>query len=434
MVAWLEKLMHNNSQENIVKGLDTLLFQVRGKEISSEQKDAVALLSETGLPTRRAEVWKYTDLRWVNQHVFTQPSQADHKQVQAWLEKNIFSSPVLYELPRLIMANGKVIEEFSTVLNNSTCKIEFKEDVYGSLGQPQRDAMTALNYAMGQQTIQLSVPAQKHAGTILLIHLGYGHGSELASFHYRLNIELEQQAQLSIIEINAGSGAYFTNPVSEVKVGSGADFQYNKLLNSSLDSYNCSNVYVSLADHAKYRQFLISKGAKFSRQEVYIDLHGEWSNASFQAVQKLQDRQHADITTVFSHLVPHCQSDQNVKNILSDQSHGVFQGKVFVHQKAQKTNAQQQNQALLLSDQAEINTKPELEIYADDVKCSHGATVGALDEDQLFFLMARGIPYDQAREILINAFIAQAVEEIHDPIAKILFKEQLGVEVVEDIT
>lgn len=426
--------MPNHSEDHTIKGLESLLSQVKGREISLDQKNAVAFLSDNGLPTRRTEIWKYTDLRWVNQHVFTQPCQVDHKQIQTWLEKNIFISEALYELPRLIMANGQIVEEFSTLRDNSTCKFELKDHVYGVLAQPQRDVMTALNYAMGKQTIQLSVPKEQHAGTILLIHLGYGDHSGLVSFHYRLNIELQEHSQLSVIEMNAGIGKYFTNPVCEVKVGSGANFEYNKLVNSSLESYNCSNLYVSLADHAKYRQFLISKGAKFSRQEVYMDLQGEWSNASFQAVQNLHDRQHADITTVFSHLVPHCQSDQNVKNILSDQSHGVFQGKVFVHQKAQKTNAQQQNQALLLSDQAEINTKPELEIYADDVKCSHGATVGALDEDQLFFLMARGIPYDQAREILINAFVAQAVEEIHDPIAKNLFKEQLGVEVVEDIT
>ncbi|CAI3930353.1 Fe-S cluster assembly protein SufD [Commensalibacter papalotli (ex Botero et al. 2024)] len=426
--------MPNHSEDHNLKGLESLLSQVRGKEMSADQKNAVAFLTDNGLPTRRAEIWKYTDLRWVNQHVFTQPSQVEHKKIQTWLEKNIFASEALFKLPRLILANGQIIEEFSTFFHNSACELELKDYVYGNLGQPQRDVITALNYAMGKQTIQLNVPKNQHGGTILLIHLGYGDQSGLASFHYRLNIELQEQSQLSVIEMNAGSGEYFTNPVCEVKVGSGANFEYNKLVNSSLESFNCSNLYVTLADHAKYRQFLISKGAKFSRQEVYMDLQGEWCNASFQAVQNLHDRQHADITTVFSHLVPHCQSDQNVKNILSDQSHGVFQGKVFVHQKAQKTNAQQQNQALLLSDQAEINTKPELEIYADDVKCSHGATVGALDEDQLFFLMARGIPYDQAREILINAFVAQAVEEIHDPIAKDLFKEQLGVEVVEDIT
>lgn len=434
MAVWLEKLMHKNSEGNSVTGLASLLSQVKGKDNHSEQGKAIAFLSGSEIPTRRTEIWKYTDLRWFNQHEFVQSNPVKTQQVQEWLEKNVFSSPALSELPRLIMANGEIVKEYSTLLEYSGCQIEIKEDVHGSLGQPQRDIMTALNYAMGQQTLQLTVSKEQHAGTVLFVHLGYGQDAGLVSFHYRLNIELQEQAQLSVIEINAGSGEYFTNPVCEVSVGSGADFEYNKLLNSSLESYNCANLYVSLADHAKYRQFLISKGSKFSRQEVYIDMNGEWSNASFQAVQKLGDRQHADITTVFSHLVPHCQSDQNVKNILSDQSHGVFQGKVFVHQKAQKTNAQQQNQALLLSDQAEINTKPELEIYADDVKCSHGATVGALDEDQLFFLMARGIPYDQARDILINAFVAQAVEDIDDPIAKQLLKEQLGVEVVEDIT
>ncbi|MDI2113490.1 Fe-S cluster assembly protein SufD [Commensalibacter nepenthis] len=426
--------MHKGSEENKITGLPSLLARVKGQDHSSEQGKAIALLSESGLPTRRAENWKYTDLRWFNQVEFVQSEPVDTQQIQQWLEKNVFSLPELSELPRLIVANGRIVKEFSTLFDCAGCHIEIKKDAYGALGQPQRDIMTALNYAMGRQMIQLTVSKNHQAGTILFVYLGYGQNAGLVSFHHRLNIELQDQAQLSVIEMNAGFGEYFTNPVCEVKIASKADFEYNKLLNSSMESYNCANLYVSLADHAKYRQFLISKGSKFSRQEVYIDMNGEWSNASFQAVQKLSDKQHADITTVFSHLVPHCQSDQNVKNILTDQSHGVFQGKVFVHQKAQKTNAQQQNQTLLLSDQSEINTKPELEIYADDVKCSHGATVGALDEDQLFFLMARGIPFHQAREILINAFVAQAVEDVNDPIAKQLLKEQLGVEVVEDIT
>ena len=114
------------------------------------------------------------------------------------------------------------------------------------------------------------------------------------------------------------------------------------------------------------------------------------------------------------HSVPHCQSNQNVKNILSDNSHGVYQGKVLVNRLAQKTDAQQQNQALLLSDKAEIDTKPELEIYADDVKCSHGAAIGALDQEQLFFLMSRGISYELAREMLINAFVNESIEKIED--------------------
>ncbi|CAI3929566.1 Fe-S cluster assembly scaffold protein SufB (SufB) (PDB:1VH4) [Commensalibacter communis] len=434
MVVLLEKLMHKNSEESKDTGLSSLLSRVKGKNTSSEQEKAIRLLSEAGLPSRRVENWKYTDLRWFNQHQFVKPVPVNTQQVQEWLEENVFPLPNLSELPRLIIANGQIIKEFSTLFDDSNCQIDIKDGVYGSLGRLQKDIMTTLNYAIGQQTLQLTISKGQQAGTILFVYLGYGQNDGLVSFHHRLNIELQDHAQLSVIEMNAGCGEYFTNPVCEIKVGPRANFEYNKLLNSSLESYNCANLYVSLADHATYRQFLISKGSKFSRQEVYIDINGEWSNASFQAVQKLADRQHADITTVFSHLVPHCQSDQNVKNILTDQSHGVFQGKVFVHQKAQKTNAQQQNQALLLSDQAEINTKPELEIYADDVKCSHGATVGALDEDQLFFLMARGIPFHQARDILINAFVAQAVEDVNDPIAKQLLKEQLGVEVVEDIT
>ncbi|MDI2090396.1 Fe-S cluster assembly protein SufD [Commensalibacter oyaizuii] len=427
--------MNKGSQHNKdLKGLEGLLSQVTGKVTNIQQQKAIAFLTSNGLPTRKTEVWKYTDLKWINQYSFTQPQSVSDEQVKIWLAKNIFSSDELAKLPRLVTVNGKIYTEFSTLLNHPSFDIQKDTGLYGNLACPDRDVMTALNYAMGGQAVQLKIAKGQQGGTILLINLGYATDGETIAFHPRFQVVLDDHAQLSIVEFNVGSGIYFTNPVCEFIVGPHADLQYNKLVNSSLQSYICSNAYISLADHAKYRQFLMTKGAAFSRQEVYLSLKGEWSDAAFHAVQTLSGKQHADITALVSHLAPHCRSEQNVKNILSDRSHGVFQGKVYVDQHAQKTDAQQQNQALLLSDQSEINTKPELEIYADDVKCSHGATVGALDQEQLFFLMSRGIPHDQARQILINAFIAAAVDVVEDPIAKTLLKEQLGVEIVEDIT
>nr|WP_243443834.1 SufD family Fe-S cluster assembly protein [Asaia prunellae] len=173
-------------------------------------------------------------------------------------------------------------------------------------------------------------------------------------------------------------------------------------------------VNARIAEHGTYDSFTLTLGAKLSRHEVLAHLGGRHAIVHVNAAQLLAGTQHADLTSVITHAAPDCNSRQTVKNVLMDAGHGVFQGKIYVDRIAQKTDGYQMNQALLLSEKAQIDSKPELEIYADDVKCSHGATVGALDEEQLFYLRARGIPHAEARAILVRAFLLDALALVTD--------------------
>lgn len=415
--------MNKASQLNKNTVWEGFLHQLSHSDISHDQQTAIDTLLTHALPTRREEAWKYSDLQWLRNYSF-----ASNQQKDITFSKKLLNELLTEEirfLPRIVTVNGIFEPELSFNLQHESYNFHYHH-CYGKLANPQKDVMTALNFAMGQKAISLTIPADQKKETIVIINLGCNQENEIISFHPKYFVHLESKAQLSVIEINYGNGKYFSNPVYEFQLADQANLNYTQINNASSDSYHFSNTYINLADHAHYQQFLITTGTIFARQELLTQLEGEWSQTEFDAIQILNNKQHADITTQMIHKVPHCKSKQNVKNILSDHSHGVFQGKVFVDRLAQKTDAQQQNQALLLSDHAEINTKPELEIYADDVKCSHGAAIGALDQEQLFFLMSRGIPYELARQMLINAFITESVEKIKDPIIQSLLKQHLN--------
>ncbi len=177
-------------------------------------------------------------------------------------------------------------------------------------------------------------------------------------------------------------------------------------------AFHLSTLYADVDERGTYDSFVLNLGSRIARTEAHARLGGERAVAHLNGAQLLGSTQHADFTTVIRHDAPCCASRQTVKNVLSGRSHGIFQGRIEVARHAQKTDGYQMNQALLLSPDAEIDTKPELEIFADDVKCSHGATVGALDTDQLFYLRSRGIPEAEARAILVRAFLAEALDVV----------------------
>jgi Fe-S cluster assembly protein SufD len=189
--------------------------------------------------------------------------------------------------------------------------------------------------------------------------------------------------------------------------------------------YQLATVLAEVAAGGTYDNFTLNAGGRLVRNEIHVTLNGPRAAAHMNGAQLVGDGQHADTTTYLDHAAPDCPSRQTYKTVLAGRSRGVFQGKILVRQAAQRTDGYQMNQALLLSEQAEIDSKPQLEIYADDVKCSHGATVGALDENQLFYLRARGIPAEEARAMLVQAFLVEAVEGVTDPLAQAALAEAI---------
>ena len=218
-----------------------------------------------------------------------------------------------------------------------------------------------------------------------------------------------------VIESHVGTdnaARYWSNPVCEISVGKNANLKHLKVQAESLAATHIAYSTVTIEGGASYENFVMTVGAALSRNEIQVALVGEEARCRLNGAYMIRGSQHADTTTFIDHAKPHCDSDEVYKGVLDDSAHGVFQGKILVARDAQQTNGNQMNRAVLLSDKAEMSTKPELEIYADDVKCSHGATAGELDDESLFYMRARGIPADQARQLLIRAFIGELLDDI----------------------
>jgi len=341
----------------------------------------------TALPTRKLEAWRYTDLRALATTSFSSPPPA--------------SLPVLPDVAaaRLVFLNGVFAAEHSTAFAYSQPFVDFTEDSILPLA--------LINAEQARDGVTITVPEGVDAGDLLL--LSYATGGVL---HLRHRISLGAGAKLTLIEIAKGEGTYWHNPVFDISLAEGASLAHYRLQDESPAAFHLATIKTSLAAKAAYESFSAVLGSKISRAEFHVAINGEAASTHINAAQLLGGTQHGDFTTVIAHKAPNCASRQTIKSVLSDTARGVFQGRIEVDRIAQKTDGYQMNQALLLSPGAEMDIKPELQIFADDVKCSHGATIGALDEEQVFYLRSRGIPEPQARAMLIRAFLTEALEPV----------------------
>lgn len=230
----------------------------------------------------------------------------------------------------------------------------------------------------------------------------------------RLKIVLEEGAQATVIERHDGSGAYWKNMSTEISLGANARLNHVRVQRDSIEAVQTNMVHITMERDSVLNSFSMNLGGKLTRHDMHAVLNGTGIECSLNGVNLLNGAQHGDTTIVMEHVAPHCTSNQFYRTILDDAARGVFQGKVHVHQSAQKTDGYQLANTLLLSPKAEMDTKPELEIYADDVKCSHGTTTGELDEEPLFYLRSRGLTEQEARKLLVQAFVDEVVDKIND--------------------
>jgi Fe-S cluster assembly protein SufD len=361
---------------------------------SAEARAAAALLREHGLPGMREEDWRATPLRPLYEAKLDTPGMPT-------LPDSLAGFPA----PRLVFADGA----FSPALSAATDRLHATTGAAASLGlaRPQSEKLAALNTMFARDGAAIEVAAGSDAGTLVLAHLATGGTS-----HPRHAIRLAPGAKLTLVEYAGGQGAYFHNPVLEFSLAQGATLTHLRIQDESETAYHLATIYADVAGDATYDSFLLARGAAIGRTEIHARLAGARATAHLNAAQLLARTQHGDFTTVVRHDAHATVSRQTVKTVLAGRAHGVFQGKIEVAREGQKTDGYQMNQTLLLSPRAEISARPQLEIYADDVKCSHGATVGELDADQLFYLRSRGVPEAAARAILVRAFLAGALDPI----------------------
>jgi len=353
---------------------------------------------------RREEAWKYTTLRPVADASFLQPvTPVTGDSASLALLPRI-------EAPRIVFIDGQYSPELSAL----PAALEFARFAdradFGTAARADSEPLVALNTMLAEDGAVLSVPAGADAGLLMLVSIA----TDRAAFHPRHVIRVADNACLTLLELSLGDGSYLHNPVFDIRVAEGARLTHVRLQDEAPSAFHLSTLYAEIFERGTYDSFVLNLGARLARTEAHVRLNGAKGTAHLNGAQLLGGTQHADFTTVVKHDAPSCSSRQTVKNVLAGRAQGVFQGRIEVARIAQKTDGYQMNQALLLSPDAEIDTKPELEIFADDVKCSHGATVGELNADQLFYLRSRGIPDAEARSILVRAFLAEALAAVSD--------------------
>lgn len=374
-----------------------------------------------GLPGPRAESWKYTNLNPLRKVNFTPTAGG---------AVSIDELPSLFPHGgsghRLVFVEGRFRAEHSTLgalpegVRIGSLAEALERDPegiaahLGRIGTAEDQAMLALNTAMMGDGLLLHIARGVTIDLpIEVVFVGAG-GPTPLSYHPRNLIVLEPNSRATIVEHHAGLGAgvYFANTGTEIQIGEGAALHHYKVQEESPLAFHVATTQAHLERDAVYDSFTLTTGARLSRNEISVRLAGTGADCHLNGAYLLRGGQHGDTTTVIDHLAERTTCHEVFKGVVDDSARAVFQGRIVVHPGAQKANGHQLSKALLLSDRAEVDTKPELEIYADDVKCSHGATTGDLDHDALFYLRSRGIPEETARHMLIEAFLADTINQI----------------------
>ena len=377
---------------------------------------AAASFSRLGLPDGRVEAWKYTTLRSLDEIAFAEPVISIDADAAS---PDVFS---LAGVPALVFVDGRFRADLSDSLGPSAAELFSSAPEFGPLARPDRDAFAALNTMLAEDGVRITVPAGVDAGIIQLVNWASDIHQRPVGIHPRHRIELGDRAKLVLVDVSAGEGVYLHNMVDEIVVGRGAALHHLRLQEDAEQAFYVGTLYAEVAADGLYDSFLLNVGARLSRNEVHARIAGNNAEVVLNCAQLLRGAQHGDFTTVVAHDAPAGRSRQTVRQVLGGSSRGVFQGRIEVARVAQKTDGYQMNHALLLSPDAEVDTKPELRINADDVKCSHGATVGELDDDQLFYMRSRGVNETEAREMLVRGFLAESLASIQDESVRELFE------------
>jgi Fe-S cluster assembly protein SufD len=371
---------------------------------AEERAKAFGRFEKSGLPSKRVESYHYTDLRSLLRSIApVAPDAAAGKTLK------------LKGFTRLGFTNGRG----QGGENAPGVTVKPLADAYGEglvpgLGMGQAsDVVVDLNTALSRDGVAISVAA----GTEAKLHLAFSENVAGAqSITPCVIVTVGEGASLVLAQSHEGPDAiaYQVNEVVELRLGSRAKVEHIRLNRSGDKAMVLSNVAATLGEEAELQTTQLALGGELSRHQVFVTYQGENAKAAIRGATLLRGEQHHDSTLVVDHAVPHGESRELFRTVIDGSAQGVFQGKIIVRPHAQKTDGQMASNALLLSDEAGMSNKPELEIFADDVLCAHGATCGALDENQLFYLMARGLPKQQAEALLVEAFISEVLEPISD--------------------
>lgn len=391
--------------------------------LASIRKAAISRFDEVGFPTTRHEEWKYTNVAPLAKVRFQPAAQVSDRLPADRVEQMSFGEP---SCARLVFVNGRYSERLSSVRSlpegvkagSLSAKLASEandlEPHLGRYADYHEHAFVALNTAFMEDGAYVDVPkGVAMPEPIYLLFVSTTQKEPEVSYPRNL-IVVGEGSQLAVVEgyFALEKGIYFTNAVTEVVAGSNAVIDHYKLGSESDRAFHVATQQAYLGRSSNLSSHSISMGGALVRNDVNATLEGEGAECTLNGLYVVTGQQHVDNHTRIDHVKPLCSSRELYKGILDGKARGVFNGKIYVHKNAQRTDAQQANKNLLLSKDAWINTKPQLEIYADDVKCTHGSTIGQLDQNAIFYLRSRGIDLEAARSLLTQAFASDMVRRI----------------------
>ena len=412
--------MEDQIRNSFESNLKNLSFSEEEKKFKQNNLDQFL---KQGFPSKRLENWKFSDLKQIiksnigelNYHNdFSKKKQNDKINLIDDIEHN-----------KVIIIDGKV--ETIDFNYEEKANIKILADQTPTIELKSINSLINLNNAFANRSLKLVIKKDYLFKKPLIIYHSINKNTELKNINSRIDFHLEENSCLKVIDVfNETSEKNFTNIYYNFLLDKNSILKNFKIDVSENNNIKYSFNNITQQANSISESFVLSKGSKFLKNEINCDLKGEHASAFVNGIFDLNNDNHHEIKSNINHLVENTKSYQLVKSVLDKNSKSVYQGKIFVSPEAQKTDGYQLSNAILLSENSEFNAKPELEIYADDVKCSHGSSSGSLDENSIFYLMTRGLSYNEAKKLLINGYLLDVIEKITDSEIKNLIKNMIG--------
>ncbi len=377
-----------------------------------------------GFPNRKEEDWKFSDLNQIIKKNIGELSFHNDYTSTNKVDTSVFVDGL--EHNKIVFINGRIEKIDFDYEKKDQIEIIDQSETINKFNN--NNALSDLNSAFTNKSFKIVVKEGYQLTKPLIIYHTTNSKIWSKNINLRLNFELYKNSSLRLIDLFRD-----TSEKNFINIFYNFGLKENSILkNYKVDRFENKNIKYSFNNieqdkNSVSETFILSSGSNFCKNEINCNLNGEYSSAFVNGIFSINNNRHHEIRTIINHLTENTKSYQLIKSVLEDSSRAVYQGKIFVNSKAQKTDGYQLSKAILLNKDSEFNAKPELEIYADDVKCSHGSASGSLNEDSIFYLMSRGLNYQQSRELLINGFLLDVVEKITDPEVKNLIKNMIGI-------
>ena len=407
------------------------------KELDNIRVKSFKKFEAKGFPTKKQEHWKYTDLRNIIDNNF-QDLQIFNEEIALKYNNDLLIKD--FEHNKIVLLNGNFIESNFAFENEKKINIRSLKNIFENKTDfdkikdyfsDEQNSMLSLNHALANDGIILEIDDNYSFNKPLVIYNLFDQNAFNKIINNKIFISLGEESNLSIVDFFRCENdvKYFNNTIHNYTIKKNSSLKKFSINDALNNSYNYNSVKVKSYSNSSFENFLLSLGPNLIKNEIHCSLLENHSSCLINGVMLLKGSQHHELKTNVNHKYENCKSSQLIKSVLLDKSNGTYQGKIYVDKRAQKTNGYQLSKALVLSENSEFNSKPELEIYADDVKCSHGSTTGNIDENSIFYLMSRGLKRDQANKMIVEGFLNEVIETINNTDIKTfilkLFRESI---------